>query len=177
MSRLDDPRVRRAPRWLLVGVAVVAILVPSGTALADVSTRYAILGAEVWATPTVGTFVGGANGSSGDVASWAARIEHTVQTQPGGKITGGWATLYTSELTRIHGRFSHGTLRLVDDGGSNCGDLRHIVKARLVHYTSSDSDVIGTGRLEAVLIHYRVEILGMCVAYSASVNGTITFSF
>ena len=99
MRRSDDPRDRRAPRWLLALVAVVAILVPSGTALAVVSTRYAILGAEVWATPTVGTFVGGANGSSGDVASWAARIEHTVQTQPGGKITGGWATLYTSSCT------------------------------------------------------------------------------
>ena len=51
----------------------------------------------MWATHTVGTFVGAAQGSSGDVASWGARIEHPVQTQPTGRITGGWATLYTSD--------------------------------------------------------------------------------
>jgi len=118
-----------------------------------------------------------AQGSSGDVASWGARIEHTVQTQPSGKITGGWATLYTSELHRIHGTFSRGTLRLIDDGGGNCGDLRHSVTARLVDVTRSDSGATGTGRLQAILIHYRVEILGNCIAYSASVSGTITLSF
>jgi hypothetical protein len=46
-----------------------------------------------------------------------------------------------------------------------------------VYVTRSDSNVIGTGRLQAILIHYRVEILGNCVAYSASVSGTITLSF
>jgi hypothetical protein len=158
-------------------MVLAAVLVPSGTALADVSGSYAIVGAEVWATHTVGTFVGAAQGSSGDVASWVARIEHTVQTQPSGKITGGWATLYTSELHRIHGRFSRGTLRLVDDGEGSCGDLRHTVKGKLVEVTRSDSKLIGRGRLDAILIHYRVEILGMCIPYSASVNGSITLSF
>jgi hypothetical protein len=111
------------------------------------------------------------------VTSRAARIEHTVKTQPKGRITGGWATLYTSELHRIHGRFSRGRLRLVDDGGTNCGDLRHSVKARLVEVTRSDSGATGAGRLKATLIHYRVEIFGTCVAYSASVSGSITLSF
>ncbi len=176
MRRLRTPRF--GPARLFLGVIILAAaLVPSGTALADVSGNYTILGAEVWATHTVGTFVGAAQGSSGDVATWGARIEHTVRTQPSGKITGGWATLYTSELHRIHGRFSHGTLRLVDDGGGNCGDLLHSVKGRLVDVTRSDSDVTGTGRLEGILIHYRVEILGMCVPYSASVSGSITLSF
>jgi hypothetical protein len=176
MRHVRRPRLGRA-RLFLGAIAVVATLVPSGTALADVSSSYHIVGAEVWATRTVGTFVGAAQGSSGDVASWGARIEHTVQTQPSGTITGGWATLYTSELHRIHGTFSRGTLRLIDDGGGNCGDLRHSVKARIVNVTRSDSNAIGTGHLQAILIHYRVEILGNCIAYAASVSGSITLSF
>ena len=38
MRRFHDPRDRRAPRWLLAVLAVVAILVPSGTALAGVGS-------------------------------------------------------------------------------------------------------------------------------------------
>jgi hypothetical protein len=116
MRQVRRPRLGPA-RFAFVAIALVAALVPSGTALADVSSSYQIVGAEVWATHTVATFVGAAQGSSGDVATWGARIEHTVQTQPSGTITGGWATLYTSELHRIHGTFSRGTLRLIDDGG------------------------------------------------------------
>lgn len=176
MRRVTRPRFGRASSFL-GAVVLAAALVPSGTALAEVSSSYRILGAEVWATNTVGMFVGAAQGSSGDAATWGARIEHTVQTQPSGRITGGWATLYTSELHRIRGNFSRGTLRLIDDGGGNCGDLRHSVKARLVGVTRSDSDAKGTGQLQAILIHYRVEILGNCIAYSASVSGSITLSF
>lgn len=177
MGRVNAPRVRFPARLLCTVVVLASVWVPSGTALADVSTGYVISGIEVWATPTVGTFAGAALGTSGDAATWAARIEHTVQTQPSGTITGGWATLVTSERNQIHGRFSRGTLLLIDDGGPNCGNLRHSVTAKLVDVARSDSGGTGTGRLKAILTHYRVNIFGNCIAWSASVSGLITLSF
>jgi hypothetical protein len=177
MGQLNAPRIRFPARLVAAAVVVAAALAPTGTVLAADSRAYAITGIEVWATDTVATFAGKAEGRSGEVGAWAASIEHTVQTQPSGKITGGWATIVTSDVRVINGRFSRGTLRLVDGGGSNCGNLKHVVKARLVDVIRSNSGSKGTGMLQATLIHYRVKILGMCIAWSASVNGMITFSF
>jgi hypothetical protein len=148
-----------------------------GTAQAHLSPTYVVFGVEVWATRTVGTFVGEAVGTDGDLAVWRASIEHTVKTLPSGAITGGRAVVRTSDLTRVTGRFRGGKLWLIDDGGEACGDLKHRVRGKLSDVTRSDSAAVGTGILRAILIHYRVSILGHCIAYSATAEGTITLSF
>ena len=156
---------------------VLLLLGSSGVARAHVSETYAIVGAEVWATPTVGTFVGEAVGSDGDLAVWRASIEHTVKTQPSGRITGGRAVVRTSDLTRVVGVFTRGRLVLIDDGGAGCGDLTHRVRGRLSDVARSDTNAVGTGRFRAILVHYRASILGHCFAYSATVRGAISLTF
>jgi len=99
----------------LVCALVPALLLPQ-SAFAAVSARYAFTGLQVWATSTVGTFAGAAVGSAGDGATWKAAIQHTVQTIPSGSITGGYASLLTTDLTRVRGDFSTGTLTLVSTG-------------------------------------------------------------
>jgi hypothetical protein len=168
---------RKRPALVSLMLAGALLSGTSGTAYAHVSPRYLVFGVEVWATPTVGTFVGEAVGSDGDVAVWRASIEHTVQTQPSGDITGGRAVVRTSDLTRVTGKFKRGTLRLIDDGGDGCGALTHRVRGRLSRVTRSDTGAVGNGVMRAILVHYRVSILGRCIAYSATAEGTITLSF
>ena len=106
--------------FALVGALIAALLLTQST-LAAVSQRYQFTGLEVWFTSTVGTFVGAAAGSSGDGATWKADIRHTVETIPSGSITGGYAELLTTDLTKVHGDFSSGTLTLVSTGSGTCG--------------------------------------------------------
>ena len=162
---------------LAVLAAIVATLGTPSTASAAVSSSYSFIGAEVWATHTVGTFVGEANGSRGDIAAWKAAIEHTVKTIPFGDVTGGYAQLITTDLTYVRGTFSGGRLWLVDDGPGSCGDLTHKVRGRLVNVRRSDTGAIGTGLLIGRLVHYRVSILGNCIPYSATARGTIYLYF
>jgi hypothetical protein len=168
-----------APRRLslFLGFALAAALALPGGALAKVSGSYSVAGIEVWATVTVGTFVGTAVGSDGDLATWQASIAHTPETQPVGYITGGYARLITNDLTRVRGNFTSGSLRLVDDGPGDCGDLTHRVRARLTGVTRSDSPKVGTGWFIGKLIHFRVSIFGRCIPYSATATGTISLSF
>ncbi len=159
--------------FLAVLAAAVATFGTPSSASAAVSSSYFFVGAEIWATHTVGTFVGEASGSRGDIAGWKAAIEHTVETIPDGDITGGYAQLITSDLTYIRGTFSGGKLVLVDDGPGSCGDLTHKVRGRLIKVRRSDTGAVGTGLLVGRLIHYRVSILGNCIPYSATARGTI----
>ena len=167
-----------ASRAGLVLPPVLAILlVLPGSASAAVSRYYTFAGAEVWATSTVGTFVGLSLGSTGDYGSWRASIEHSVQTEPQGWITGGYAEVYTSDLTHVRGDFTGGTLVLVSTGSGPCGMLTHDIYGTLANVVRSDSTRVGTGSFVGRLFHYRVWVLGTCLIYSASVSGTMTLSF
>jgi hypothetical protein len=161
---------------VLVSTILAMVAVPA-TARAYVSESYKFNGWEYWATTTVGYFAGNARGSEGDPAAWEARIEHTVQTIPVGYITGGYAQLLSSDLTRVRGDFSGGKLRLIDEGAGSCGNLTHKVRGALVDVTRSDNGQVGTGLLVGRLIHYRVSILGICTAYAARAYGTIYLTF
>jgi hypothetical protein len=158
-------------------LAMTAVAALPGTAAAAVSPSYQFSGYEVWATSTVGTFVGTATGSAGDQATWQAAIEHTVETIPVGYITGGYAQLLTSDLTHVRGDFSGGRLRLIDDGEGSCGNLVHKVRGKLTNVVRSDTEAVGTGLMVGKLVHYRTMIFGACVAYSASARGTISLDF
>jgi hypothetical protein len=158
----------------LVGIATLAF---PAVVSAAVSSKYAFSGYEVWATSTVGTFTGTATGTDGDRAVWEAAIEHTVVTQPVGYITGGYAQLVTDDLTYVRGDFTGGSLRLVDDGDGSCGNLTHKVRGILENVTRSDRGAIGTGVFKGKLIHYRINVFGICTAYAASATGTILLYF
>jgi hypothetical protein len=177
MDRTRYPFRRAGAPLMLVAVLVAALALPA-TTQAAVSRSYTFNGYEVWATSTVGTFVGTARGSAGDLAAWRAAIEHTVEISPTGEITGGYAELRTSDLTLVRGDFAPGgKLRLVSEGSGSCGNLTHEVKGNLVDVVRSDTGAVGTGRLVGTLVHYRTSILGRCVNYSASANGKITLNF
>ena len=177
MSR--ETTSRRRPRLLrpaLVACVLAALALPSGSVRAAVSATYTISGFEVWPTPTVATFVGAGHGWSGDVAAWRASIVHSLWISPSGTIDGGEALLYTSDRTRITGRFSGGTVTLVSEV-LPCGDERHHVVGELVDVTRSDTGAVGAGRVEGDLVHHRTWLFGACRSYSASVVGTISLTF
>jgi hypothetical protein len=169
--------VARARLALALPLVLVAALALPTVANAAVSKSYDFTGIEVWATSTVGTFTGSATGSRHDSAWWRASVEHTVETQPIGYITGGYAALNTSDGTDVRGDFSGGTLTLVSTGTGSCGNLTHDIDGILANVVRSDSDRIGTGTFVGTLIHYRISLLGGCYIYSATVSGTITLSF
>jgi hypothetical protein len=171
IQRLDHREVVRS--LFAVLVAAIATLGTPSSASAAVSPSYFFIGAEIWATHTVGTFAGDAVGSKGDFAAWQAAIEHTVQTIPEGKITGGYARLVTTDLTYVRGTFSGGRLWLIDDGAGSCGNLTHRVRGYLVKVRRSDTGAVGTGLLVGKLVHYRVSVFGQCIPYSATAQGTI----
>jgi hypothetical protein len=167
----------RSRLGFLIPLVVLAYLALPAAAAAAVSRWYDFTGVEIWATSTVGTFAGSAEGARHDSATWQASIEHTVETQPQGYITGGYANLVTSDLTRLHGDFTGGTLTLVSTGSGSCGNLTHDINGILDNVTRSDSGRVGRGSFVGTLIHYRAWVLGSCVIYSASASGRITVHF
>lgn len=170
MSRID-----RRGRNASVLALIAAVLIASPVAAATVSDRYAISGYEYYATSTQGRFAGTATGSSGDSATWNAVVNHTPLTTTA-TITGGSADLYSSNLVHVHGVFSGGTVTLASEE-AGCGTQTYDVTGKLAKVTRSDSHRKGSGLFAATLTHYRTSVLGSCVAYSASVSGTITLSF
>jgi hypothetical protein len=176
MERRKLPFGLARPTFVLAAALLAALAMPA-TAQAAVSRSYSFSGYEVWATSTVGTFAGTATGSSGDLATWRAAIEHTVVVSPTGEITGGYAELLTSDLTRVRGTFSKGTLTLVSEGSGSCGTLTHEVEGKLVNVVRSDTGAVGKGKLKGILTHYRISLFGQCFAYSASARGTISLAF
>ena len=73
------------------------------------------------------------------------------------------------------GRFTGGTVQVINRG-ANCTNQTFDVEGILgnVGHWYSGS---GTGRFSAILTHYRHRILGSCVSYAASVNGTLSLTF
>ena len=163
--------------WLaaLSAALIVAMAFPISAAAATVSDSYAITGFEYFATSTQGRFAGKASGSSGDRATWNAVVNHTPLTTTS-TITGGYADLATSNLVRVHGLFSGGTVTQTG-GFSGCTNQTYDVVGTLANVTRSDSNENGTGSFSATLTHHRTSVFGRCVVYSASVRGEITLSF
>jgi hypothetical protein len=155
---------------LLIGASAAA-----PPAVLGVSATYSISGIETAATATQGTFEGTATGSSGDYAAWKAVVKHTRLTTTA-SITGGYATLWTSDVVTITGRFSSGSVTQTD-GFSGCTNQHYDVDGRLSHVTRSDRSGVGSGHFQATLTHYRTSILGRCVVYWATVSGTVSLSF
>jgi hypothetical protein len=174
----------RSPRSFVVLAAVIAAATAAavvGTVVAPADAGAAtrvtdtIRGAEVAFTATQGTFVGVATGDL--PGGWRAVIDHT-RLSPGATITGGTFVLRPLAglgLDAVRGRFAWGgrVTRVFQAPG--CGRQVYAVRARLRNVGVGGGT--GTGAIAARLTHYRTLFLGRCVAYRATVNGTVTLTY
>jgi hypothetical protein len=168
---LHSIRKRGQSGWLILGLLLA--LATATPAFAVVSPTYSIVGAEYYATATEGRFAGTGTGSGGDYITWSARILHTPLTTTA-DITGGSASVLTSDLTRVSGQFSGGTVTLIE-AEAGCGREWYDVTGSLKKVRRSDAPGNGTGSFVAVLTHHRASVFGQCFTYSATVTGIIAF--
>ncbi len=163
-------------RFSICTVLVGAILLSSvGVASAATTRVDTVKGAEVAYTSTQGTFTGYADGDL--PGTWAAVIDHTVLS-PDATITGGTLTLLTLIHwlpTTVGGTFADGgtVSRVYQEAG--CGVQRYAIKDKLVHVGVDGGS--GTGDVSATLTHHRRWILGRCIAYAATITGTVHLTF
>lgn len=156
---------------LTVFVAVLATmltLLPAAPAAA--ATTYQVTGAEIFATSEEGIFVGTASRSGGIAGAWYADVLHEP-LEPHGAIHGGsFAMLLTSAPHTVTGQFRSGQVRQVRSG-RNCTNQRYSVTGRLRPVAAGVQRT--AGRFGVVLTHLRSLVLGRCVTYGATVEGSV----
>jgi len=171
------PSLVRATRASLALVLALFAIVPTVSAAAADSATYEVYnlhGAEVWFTPTTGTFVGVGDGSAGTLSGWYTAVDHTLAISPTGSVTGGTATLVRTDGVRMTGSFDGGTVTQTGFG-ENCTTEHHVVNGTLTGVTRTDRPgATGVAYFSATLTHYRVFVFGRCYSYSASVEGTFS---
>lgn len=160
---------------LAAAAAAVAFAVLPATAAAQTTYNDELVGAEIAATSTQGTFVGTATGDL--PGAWKAVVNHTP-LNPNGTITGGsfslW-TLFGGVPTRVRGGFSGGTITQTN-AGAGCTNQTYAVTGTLAG-VSAGSITGGSGEFAVVLTHYRASFPFFgCVTYSASVAGTLSLT-
>jgi hypothetical protein len=164
-------------RWLgwMVPVAAAATLVISpAAAIAATTSADSVSGLEYAATSAQGRFAGIASGALPGV--WSVTVAHTP-LGTSAAITGGdfhLATRLDGTLTVITGDFTRGTVRQLS-GFTGCASQRYAVNGVLSD-VGPGSAGRGTGTFAATLTHYRTNIFGHCVTYSASVSGSLSLA-
>jgi len=162
-------------RWFLcVGVtALVATSAAASVATAGPRARALVSaahGIELVARHTEGTFSGY---TTGDLSGgWVAVVDHTPLS-PNARITGGTLTIVTTAgglASPLSGRFTRGTITMTDPG-ANCTDQTFKVVGRLARFGGNR-----TGVFSVTLKHWRHELLGTCLTYFATANGTLTIT-
>jgi hypothetical protein len=126
------------------------------------------LGAEVYATPTEGRFVGTASGN-GVTGTWYAEVVHSPLRDEA-TITGGSLSIALNQASpayTVTGQFSGGSINRTR-AGTNCTNQVYNVNGTLTNVTVAD-----VGSFSVTLIHPRRPTLGRCVTYSATVHGTL----
>lgn len=160
---------------LVAALAAVALALLPGTAAAQTTYSDSIVGAEIAATSTQGTFVGTATGDL--PGPWKAVINHTP-LNPNATITGGsfslW-TLFGGIPTKVRGDVAGGTVTQTN-AGAGCTNQTYNVAGTLAN-VSAGTITGGTGSFAVVLTHYRafVPFFG-CATFSASVAGTLSLT-
>jgi hypothetical protein len=171
--------LRGSYRTLLAGTVLGLLALPAAAGAAPRSTSFRIVGTETAFTSTEGTFVGTAVGNARDAAAWKVVVDHAPLRSLPATITGGSLTLKSlaegGTTSSVKGSFTHGTISLVD-GGRGCHDQKYDVVGDLGSVFSSTSRA-GTGRVDVLLTHHRVSLLGRCVTYGATVTGTVKFDY
>jgi hypothetical protein len=157
--------------------ATAALVIPTATQAAPISTTYAVVGYEYAFTQTVGSFAGSATGNAGDHGLWNARVEHDPLGSMPTYVNGGTFAMTTSSPDFVTGDFVHhgGTITTIDPG-ANCTNQRFLVTGTLEHVTTSTTSG-GTGTFSATLTHFRHSFLGRCVIYAARVAGHVSFAY
>jgi hypothetical protein len=154
--------------------AGAALLTGPAAAVAATTSPDSISGLEYAATPAQGRFAGIASGAL--PGAWSVTVDHTP-LGTSAAITGGafhLATRLDGKLTVITGNITRGTVRQLS-GFTGCASQRYAVTGVLDH-VGPGSVGRGTGALAATLTHYRTEIFGQCVTYSASVSGSLSLA-
>ena len=159
----------------------VALVVPAGASAKPSSTTFAIRGFEYAFTPTVGYFAGSGMGNAGDRAAWNTRVEHDPLGSTPTFINGGSFQMATRSPAGMYdfvtGTFVyHGGMITTIDPGTNCMNQQFHVFGELEHVSTSTTSG-GTGSFDVTLTHHRAPLLGRCFTYSASVVGTVSFSY
>jgi hypothetical protein len=160
----------------LAAMAVIVAIAVSATGAAAATTQTdTVKGTEVGFTSTQGSFAGYASGDR--PGTWEATINHTVLS-PNATITSGTFTLYTVigwSVKPVNGTFAYGGSVVQTYQATGCGIQRYAVRDKLVNVGVNGGT--GTGYVSATLTHYRTSVLGHCVAYSATITGTVTLTF
>ena len=157
----------RSFRWIVpMLVALSAMVLIPGSATAAPPQTDQIRGLEYSATSSVGKFAGAATGPL--PGGWNATVVHVPLSSivdDAVPITGGSFSLYT--FRTITGRFTGGTVTLIESG-PNCRNEKYRVVGTL-----GNLDDGGSGRFDVTLIHHRRPLGGSCVAYGATVAGSL----
>jgi hypothetical protein len=168
----------RLRTFTLTAIAVLALAVPAGASAARTYSD-TIRGHEYYFASTDGRFAGTASGAL--PGGWNADVQHTklcLSCAPTATITGGSFSLATAlggVPTLVTGKFTGGTVQVINKG-ANCTNQTFAVDGVLGSVGPWASGH-GGGTFKATLTHYRRSIVGSCVSYAASVNGSLSLSF
>ena len=170
----------RLPTSVVAFAALVAAALPSAASSAPGSTTFTISGREYAFTSTRGFFAGGGSGNKGGSAYWNATVKHDKLGSSPAYVNGGSVAVTVrkgASVDAIVGTFSrHGGTISPLDRGANCTNQKYLVTGKLERVLTSTTSN-GTGSLSATLTHFRHRVLGRCVAYKASVAGSVTFAY
>jgi hypothetical protein len=162
--------------WMVpVLAASAALSTGPAAAMAATTSTDSISGLEYAATSAQGRFAGIASGAL--PGAWSVTVDHTTPLGTSAAITGGdfhLATRLDGTLTVVSGHFTRGTVRQLS-GFTGCASQRYAVTG-VLGGVGPGSAARGTGTFAATLTHYRTEIFGHCVTYSASVSGTLSLA-
>ena len=168
-------------RFLAVSLfSIVALAVSGAATAAPLSSTFTVRGFEYAFTSTVGSFAGSGFAQQ-DVAVWETRVVHApLGSGATVAITGGTFSMTTRSLASwatdfVRGEYTGGTITVLD-AGANCTNQRYRVEGSLGNVTTSTTTG-GTGSFEVILIHYRTSLFGTCITYSATVGGSVSFSY
>ena len=161
-------------RWMVPVLAAAPLLTWPAAAIAAATSSDSISGLEYAATSTQGRFVGIASGAL--PGAWSVTVSHTP-LGISATITGGDFHLVTRRdgtLNAVTGDFTGGTVKQLS-GFTGCVNRRYAVNGVLGDLGFGSAGH-GTGTFAAMLTHYRTNIFGHCVTYSASVSGSLTLA-
>jgi hypothetical protein len=174
VTRIGAWRGVRTRRFLVALAAAALLAVVSAQAgSATASPRRVVArvhGIELIALHTQGTFSGYTTG--GLSGGWLAIVDHTP-LDPNARITGGSFSLATSLDQLGHplaARIERGAITMTNPG-TRCTNQTFKVTGNLTGLHGYRK-----GAFSLTLTHFRRDILGTCLSYFATTNGTLTLT-
>jgi hypothetical protein len=162
-------------------LVVAALVMATAASASPTSTSFKITGYEYAFTSTAGSFAGRGVGNSGDTGFWNAAVKHDRLGSASALVNGGTFVITVKKasggLDAVAGMFSHhgGTITTLRPG-TNCTNQQYRVTAKLQDVLTTTS-AGGSGMLSATLTHYRVRIVGRCIAFKARVVGSVSLTY